>query len=313
MGPVSRVTQHKASSPGYDGLATPRDVPRCSVLINRHWPFSICGVDTPTGAARQLRPLGRSDASSDPRPHPVDLGPQLRGHREALGIGLRELARRLQVSPSLISQIETGKLVPSVSTLFAITNELDISLDRLFSDSEVAGVESQGLQPSRPDGGDPAGGAGVSMSDSATSPNRHRPATTHVAEATVAQTWATDHVQRADSRRVIAMATGVQWADLTAAPDPNVDFLELTYEVGSASSDGGMLMRHPGYEYGIVLSGTLGITVKFDDFQLGPGDSISFDSTIPHRFWNAGDEVVRAIWVVVGKHGNTGHPPVPGS
>jgi uncharacterized cupin superfamily protein len=32
---------------------------------------------------------------------------------------------------------------------------------------------------------------------------------------------------------------------------------------------------------------------------LGPGDSLAFDATIPHRFWNAGDVAVRSVWFVL--------------
>ena len=49
------------------------------------------------------------------------------------------LADRLGVSPSLISQIETGRANPSVSTLYAIAGELDVSLDELlFNDRRPA-------------------------------------------------------------------------------------------------------------------------------------------------------------------------------
>ena len=51
----------------------------------------------------------------------------------------------------------------------------------------------------------------------------------------------------------------------------------------------------------------LGITVGFEDYVLEPGDSISFESTIPHRLHNEGDEVVTAIWVVVGRHHQQDH------
>ena len=61
-----------------------------------------------------------------------DVGPRLRAHREQRGLSLRELARRLGVSPSAISQIETGKSRPSVSTLYSIVSELGMSLDELF-------------------------------------------------------------------------------------------------------------------------------------------------------------------------------------
>ena len=53
-----------------------------------------------------------------------DLGHRLRAARERKNIGLRELARRLGVSASLISQIETGKSEPSINTLFAIVSVL---------------------------------------------------------------------------------------------------------------------------------------------------------------------------------------------
>ena len=62
-----------------------------------------------------------------------------------------------------------------------------------------------------------------------------------------------------------------------------------------------MLVRHAGHEYGHVISGRLHITLGFCEHELGPGDSISFDSAQPHRLANAGDEPVHAIWVVVGR------------
>src|SRR4029450_9038463 len=59
-----------------------------------------------------------------------DLGLRLRAARERKNIGLRELARRLGVSASLISQIETGKSEPSINTLFAICSRLNVDAER---------------------------------------------------------------------------------------------------------------------------------------------------------------------------------------
>src|SRR6478672_7014627 len=67
-----------------------------------------------------------------------DVGPQLRARREAEHLSLRELARRLGISPSALSQIETGKSRPSVSTLYAIVTELEMSLDELFGGGRSA-------------------------------------------------------------------------------------------------------------------------------------------------------------------------------
>src|SRR4051794_3467380 len=60
------------------------------------------------------------------------VGQELRARRTAKGLSLRALARRLEISPSALSQIETGKSRPSVSTLYAIVSELGMSLDELF-------------------------------------------------------------------------------------------------------------------------------------------------------------------------------------
>lgn len=63
----------------------------------------------------------------------ADLGGRIRAYREEAGVSLRELARRLDVSPSLLSQIERGLAQPSVSSLYAIVTELELSLDALFA------------------------------------------------------------------------------------------------------------------------------------------------------------------------------------
>jgi transcriptional regulator with XRE-family HTH domain len=74
----------------------------------------------------------RTDAGRAARPDHPEIGEQLRARRHELGWSLRDLADRLGVSPSLISQIERGRANPSVSTLYSIVQALDISLDELL-------------------------------------------------------------------------------------------------------------------------------------------------------------------------------------
>jgi transcriptional regulator with XRE-family HTH domain len=62
------------------------------------------------------------------------IGERLRERRHGLGLSLRELADRLGVSASLISQIERGRANPSVSTLYALVAALGVSLDDLLFD-----------------------------------------------------------------------------------------------------------------------------------------------------------------------------------
>jgi transcriptional regulator with XRE-family HTH domain len=200
------------------------------------------------------------------------VGQRLRSERERYGVSLRELARRLEISPSALSQIETGRSRPSVGTLYAIVSELDMSLDELFGSQRTA-----------------------------TSPAR-------AAEAagSTEETGAT-LVQRRDTRKGIELESGVRWERLTPTAEQDADFLYVIYEVGGASSRAGTHMRHMGREYGLVLSGRLRVTIGFDEeHELGPGDSIAFESSRPHRLENAGAEPVEAIWFVVGRsHSDT--------
>ncbi len=65
-----------------------------------------------------------------------DIGTRIREERERVGISQRELARRIGLSASMISQLESGQSKPSVSTLYAIVTELGVSLDDVFRGTE---------------------------------------------------------------------------------------------------------------------------------------------------------------------------------
>lgn len=196
------------------------------------------------------------------------MGDRLRQARTARGLSLRRLAEVLGVSPSLISQVETGRAKPSVNTLYALANELGISLDTLlFMDTK----------PPLPD----EDGEGLAGLQETVLPH--------------------DPVQRAASRSTIRLGSGVVWERLTTESIRNVDFLEVTYEVGGESSPADAFQRHSGQEWGYLLSGTLTVRIGFDEFLLQPGDAISFDSQTPHRLFNAGDVPARAVWFVLGR------------
>lgn len=203
------------------------------------------------------------------RPDYPEIGDRLRTRRQELGLSLRDLAGRLGVSPSLISQIERGRANPSVSSLYALVTELDISLDELLFDRR------------------PTDRAG---DDRATDENR-----------AAASAPGRSPLQPAASRRRIRLASGVVWERLTTVSEPGVEFLHVTYDVGGASSPEDAYQRHNGHEWGFVLRGSLEVRIGFERYVLGPGDSISIDSSIPHRLANIGGVPVNAIWFVLGR------------
>jgi len=202
-----------------------------------------------------------SETAAPSEPEALDaIGQRLREERVRAGLSQRELARRVGLSASLISQLESGQSRPSVGTLYSIVTELGVSLDRVIRGGDFPGSDG-------------AGGPDVG----------HRSPVVHPGE-----------------RPAIDLDSGVRWEEL-AAEQEGVDFLIAIYEVGGASTPDRSLIRHNGREYGYVITGTLNVQIGFSEHQLHPGDSIAFDSTTPHRLFNAGDVPVEAIWFVVGR------------
>jgi transcriptional regulator with XRE-family HTH domain len=210
----------------------------------------------------------------DPRVPPI--GPRLRAERARRDISIRALARDIGVSPSLISQIETGKSQPSVSTLYAITSALDLPLEDLF--------DADGLdQPATSDAGAASPASGISgLRYFGT--DRAKGVGPHVTP---------------EDRELLTLESGVTWQRLGQVPHHHVDFLLVTYQPGSASSTDGRLMRHGGTEYAYLINGELILTLGFDQHVLAAGDSICFESTTPHGYRNDGEVPAVGVWFVV--------------
>ena len=197
------------------------------------------------------------------------VGDRIRLAREAAGISVRELARRVDVSASHVSQVERGLASFSVRSLYNVVSILGVSMDSLFEDTttpagatlteapDVIGVAAEG---------GPLDEAGV--------------------------------VLRRGSRPTLQMQSGPRWERLTATPESGYEFIEVVYAPNPGGNPPEDYIRHAGREYGVISSGVLNIQVGFSETQLHAGDSIEFDSNIPHRFWNAGPEEVRAIWFI---------------
>jgi transcriptional regulator with XRE-family HTH domain len=203
------------------------------------------------------------------------IGARLRARREGLGISLRQFARDLDVSPSFVSQLETGKAQPSVATLFMICEALEISVEELFAADDAG--------PARTDAANnswvPVEAAGRPAAPAAGAPTLEAP------------------LVHPDERRVLVLDSGVTWESLIATRSGRTDFMFVRYEVGGSSTLEDRLIRHSGTEYGYILRGELEVTLGFETYRMSAGDSISFDSARPHRLANVGDEPVEAIWV----------------
>jgi transcriptional regulator with XRE-family HTH domain len=203
----------------------------------------------------------------------TEIGARIRTAREAVGMSVRELGRRVGVSPSHISQVERGLGSFSVSALYSVASVLAMSLDSLFEAPAQAVPAGPDVPPSPLDG---------------------------------------TMVLRAQDRPAIKLKNGPRWERLTVDSEPDAEFLEVVYE-SAADGEEPEFSRHEGVEYGVVISGVLNVEVGFDGTVLHPGDSIRIDSAQPHRYWNAGTTPVRAIWFESRNiHGGARRVPDPG-
>ncbi|MBW4029422.1 MAG: helix-turn-helix domain-containing protein [Acidobacteria bacterium] len=207
----------------------------------------------------------------------AEVGALLRLARVKRGISLRGLAGEIGVSPSLISQVETGKTQPSVSTLYALSNFLGISMDDLLSsDTHVSEGESN-------------------IAASGPSPFLHGPQ---------------PPVQHGNDNPRLEMDNGVRWERLAIGEGGPVEPLLVTYSPGASSSIEGKLMRHGGFEYAFILEGELTLQLEFDTHVLTAGDSLQFDSIRPHMYTNHGAVAARGVWHVVGRRQQNQSLPV---
>ncbi len=72
------------------------------------------------------------------------IGRRLRELRGSRGLSLRQLARDIGASPSLLSQIENGKVTPSVDTLYLLAGALGTPVASFFGESLVEVASGQG-------------------------------------------------------------------------------------------------------------------------------------------------------------------------
>lgn len=212
------------------------------------------------------------------------MGQRLKSIRSRAGMTVRELARQAAVSPSLISQIENGKSQPSVATLYTFSRLLNVSIDELFSDEEWEPARN-GAVPAATVDPRPKAGNGRIDPVHAWRPSEYSNRVS---------------VVHPSHRPHLEMADGVVWERLAATPEHGVSFMKISYAPGAVSGTDGDPNIHDGYEYGYVLAGMVEVTVGDEVFVLRAGESLGFDSSIPHVLRNPGPEVFEGIWFVHG-------------
>jgi transcriptional regulator with XRE-family HTH domain len=108
------------------------------------------------------------------------------------------------------------------------------------------------------------------------------------------RSWASPVTRRADQRQ-FSSPEGVTRRVIKDDRARGVEIAINEYAPGGRSAES--LLHHEGYEYGMVLEGTLTVFLANGHHVLKAGDSIGYDSTRPHRICNESKRAARALWV----------------
>ncbi len=172
------------------------------------------------------------------------IGLRIRTQRKKMGFTVDEVALKIGVSQSMISQVERGKAKPSLDTLWKLGLLLEVPLFYFFE-----GIEKEPVL-----------------------------------------------VVRREEQEVLKLRhENVAYRVLAPFEGRKIEFFELIVRPGNREQLPPM-QPHEGEECGVVIAGELEVLIEDRRYHLKKGDSIYFDSSYPHSFFNPGQEDAIGIW-----------------
>jgi len=174
-----------------------------------------------------------------------EVGKRIRLLRKSRGYTADDLAKKIGVSQSMISQIERGIVSPSLETLWKMSHCLKLPVSSFFE-------------------------------------------TDNQQEVTV---------YRENERiQLKKLRPNITYQPLSPTQGKEITLFKLILASGETLDN--PLMFHMGEECGYVLTGAIRVTVDGKSYELQKGDSIYFDSNLPHHFENISPHISTAIWAM---------------
>ncbi|MDE7372042.1 MAG: cupin domain-containing protein [Desulfovibrio sp.] len=198
------------------------------------------------------------------------VGGRVRAFREARGMDLSALAETTNLSPAFLEGLENGAVYPPIGTLQKVARALDVRLGTFLDGEESA---------------DPV----ISRIDGFPDRRRVTPVREEVAEAPHADGSAEP---AADMRRpgYIYQVLGKGKSDRNMEPFCVEFFPPRDGEEPHLSS-------HQGEEFILVLAGRLRLRYGRESYDLSPGETVYYNSIVPHALTALDGEPVRVLGV----------------
>ena len=200
-------------------------------------------------------------------PHDLNIGSRLKSRRHELGISLRELGRRTDLSASFLSQVELNKTNLSIDSMRRIAEALDAPLLSFLSEQAHIGEEEALHAAPTPTCDEPEDPAGYSP------------------------------VVRAGCRPKLTLPpSGVTYELLTREMSRKMEALCGRLAPGTANI--ARRLREPTEELVFVLAGALLVGLNDKEYTLNRGDSIYFNGDELQKLACASTDE-DAIWISV--------------
>ena len=197
-----------------------------------------------------------------------ELGKRIRKQRLERQLTLEQLSGKTGLSKSFLSQIERGLVEPSITSLKKIAKQFGFSVVNLFSNGNEVN-------------------SGWGYGHSIQEYNGQSP--TYIEDVKVV---------RVDRRKKFALPGSKVMYDLIT-PDMNrrLEVMYMQVNEGETSGENPMV-DPPGEKIGIVLKGSLEVTVGNEVYQLDTGDSIYYPANIPHSWRALEGDVIQVMWIL---------------
>jgi len=103
-------------------------------------------------------------------------------------------------------------------------------------------------------------------------------------------------------KRLSTQTRGVRFEQLATSGDAGHPAEMLLLEIAPGKEAGISGNGHEGVEMGYVLEGNAALMVQGQEFEIGPGDSVSYNSHLPHKLMNKSTRIFRAVWNALPPH-----------